>query len=100
MISQEYVTMVNLSVVINSSKERIKLEPGIVFIGRAKDCHISISDKTISARHARIVTYFNASYIEDLSSTNGTYLNGKRVKMHTLHPGDEIALGQQRMIIG
>ena len=92
--------MASLSVVIDSTQQRVDLAPGIVFIGRAKDCDINIADKTISAHHARIVTYFNASYIEDLSSTNGTYLNGKRVKMHTLHPGDEISLGQQRMIVG
>lgn len=91
--------MASLSVVIDSTQQKLELSPGIVFIGRAKDCDIKIPDKTVSAHHARIVTYFDASYIEDLSSTNGTYLNGKRVKMHTLHPGDEISLGQLRMIV-
>ena len=90
----------SLSVVIDSTQQRVNLPTGEIFIGRAKDCDINIADQTISAHHARIVTYFNASYIEDLSSTNGTFLNGKRVKMHTLHPGDEISLGMQRMIVG
>ena len=92
--------MASLSVIVDATQQRVDLSPGTVSIGRAKDCDINIPDKTISAHHARIVTYFDASYIEDLSSTNGTYLNGKRVKMHTLHPGDEISLGRQRMIIG
>ncbi len=91
--------MTTLTVIGNTYPEQINLEPGTVFIGRAIDNDVKFRDKLISAHHAKIVTCFDASYIEDLSSTNGTFINGKRVKMHTLHPGDEIIVGHRRMVV-
>ena len=91
--------MTTLTVLDHINHERINLEPGTVFIGRARDNDVKFQDKLISAHHAKIVTCFEASYIEDLSSTNGTFINGKRVKMHTLHPGDEITVGHRRMVV-
>ena len=73
----------------------VVLNPGDVTIGRSRDNDLTIKDATVSARHAKIVTFFDVSYIEDLHSTNGTYLNGKRITKHTLHDGDEIRLGKQ-----
>ncbi len=81
------------------SLPEIILKPGALTIGRAKDNDTCIADKTVSSHHARIVTYFNASYIEDLGSTNGTLVNGKPVKKHTIHPGDIIKLGNAHFIV-
>ncbi|HEB58614.1 MAG TPA: FHA domain-containing protein [Gammaproteobacteria bacterium] len=81
------------------SLPQIKLKPGTLTIGRAKDNDTRVADKTVSSHHARIVTYFNASYIEDLGSTNGTMVNGKRVKKHTVHPGDVVKLGNVHFTI-
>jgi len=67
---------------------------GELTLGRAPDNHVHIDDTTVSANHARIFTYFYVSYIEDLNSTNGTFVNGKRITKHVLHPGDVIHLGQ------
>jgi pSer/pThr/pTyr-binding forkhead associated (FHA) protein len=91
--------MVTLTVIDEAGNRQIPLKQGAVFIGRAKDNDVNLADKALSAHHAKIVTYFDASYIEDLASTNGTFINGKRVKMHTLHPGDEIKLGLHRFIV-
>ncbi|VAX00343.1 hypothetical protein MNBD_GAMMA21-655 [hydrothermal vent metagenome] len=92
--------MATLTVIDSTNKhENIKLQPGTVFIGRAKDNDVNFEDKLVSAHHAKIVTCFDASYIEDLSSTNGTFINGKRIKLHTLHPGDEITVGQLRLVV-
>ena len=91
--------MFSLTLLNNAESQSISLAPGIVHIGRHPDNDINLSDRRISSHHAKIVTYFDASYIEDLSSTNGTFINGKRVTMHTLHPGDEITLGHQRIIV-
>lgn len=72
----------------------VQLAAGAVTIGRAQDNKIRLDDKTVSAHHAQIVTYFNASYIEDLGSTNGTTVNGKKVQMQVLHPGDTVIIGR------
>ena len=71
----------------------VNLQSGALSIGRADDNDLHIPDNTVSAYHARIFTYLEASYIEDLGSTNGTFLNGKRIQKHTLHEGDVIKLG-------
>ncbi len=77
----------------------VKLQAGAMSIGRAGDNDLHIADKSVSSYHARIFTYLDASYIEDLGSTNGTYLNGKRIEKHTLHPGDVIKLGKHELEI-
>ena len=87
--------MAKISVIQNDKTvQMIELARGAVTIGRADDNQVQIADTTISAHHAQIVTYFNASYVEDLGSTNGTFVNGKQVQMHVLKPGDIISIGQ------
>lgn len=88
----------------NTNRERfeaggVKLLTGAMSIGRASDNDLHIVDATVSSYHARIFTYLEASYIEDLGSTNGTYLNGKRIQKHTLHAGDVIKLGKHELEI-
>jgi pSer/pThr/pTyr-binding forkhead associated (FHA) protein len=77
----------------------LKLTEGTISIGRAEDNDLSIHDTFVSAHHARIFTYQSASYIEDLESTNGIYLNGKKVLKHTLHSGDIVSLGKHQFKI-
>jgi pSer/pThr/pTyr-binding forkhead associated (FHA) protein len=77
----------------------VKVEAGILSIGRAADNDIQIDDHTVSGHHAKIVTFFNASYIEDLDSTNGTFVNGQRVTKRTLNPNDVIQVGHHRLMI-
>ncbi len=77
----------------------VKLQAGAISIGRAGDNDLRLADATVSSYHARIFTYLEASYIEDLGSTNGTYLNGKRIEKHTLHAGDIIKLGKHELEI-
>jgi len=79
--------------------ETIKLTDGTISIGRATDNDLSIHDTFVSAHHARIFTYQSASYIEDLGSTNGILLNGRKVQKHTLHSGDIVSLGHHQFKI-
>jgi pSer/pThr/pTyr-binding forkhead associated (FHA) protein len=71
------------------NKERIT-------IGRKPENDIQIDNLAISGRHALITTILDASFLEDLGSTNGTYVNGKLIKKHALKHGDEIIIGRQQ----
>ncbi len=76
-----------------------ELHHGEVILGRSKQCTVSIEDPTVSALHARIYTYLSVSYIEDLDSSNGTFVNDKAVKKRILLPGDIIRLGNYQLIV-
>ena len=62
-------------------------------IGRSRDCDIPVDDPNVSRRHAEIRHEDGAYWIEDLGSTNGVLVNGKRVERAKLEPEDEILLG-------
>ena len=76
-------------------REEITLSPGTRTIGRGPDNDIVINDPSVSTCHAKIVTFFDASYIEDLDSRNGTYVNGKKIKKHVIHAGDNVFFGSR-----
>lgn len=64
-------------------------------LGRLDSNHIQLTDPSISKRHARIVPVNSGSswQIEDLGSSNGTYVNGRKVEQHVLQPGNRIKCG-------
>lgn len=66
-------------------------------IGRKPHNDIQIDNLAISGEHAVIVTILNDSFLEDLDSTNGTFVNGQSVKKHFLQNGDVIELGKYRL---
>ncbi len=66
---------------------------GRLIIGRTADNDIQIDSEFVSRHHAQIYTDEKHSWIEDLNSTNGVFLNNKRVKKKRLYDGDEIELG-------
>lgn len=78
--------------------EKIALIHGTINIGRMPDNDIQIEDQAVSAHHAKIVTFFKPTYIKDLMSTNGSYVNGKQIQEHTLEHGDVITIGQHHII--
>ena len=59
---------------------------------------MAIDDKTISGQHFRIVPKEEQWFILDLESTNGTYVDGERVKFRELKPGSQIHAGQCQFI--
>jgi DNA-binding winged helix-turn-helix (wHTH) protein len=68
--------------------------------GREEAYAVRIDASTVSRRHARIVVVCGNATIEDLESTNGTSVNGKRIACPTsLSPGDELALGSEKLQI-
>lgn len=69
------------------NKERIS-------IGRLKENDIHLENLAVSGRHALVLTILEDSFLEDLESTNGTYVNGKPIKKHALRNGDVIGIGK------
>jgi hypothetical protein len=69
------------------------LVPGRFIVGRTSDNDMQVESKFVSRHHMQFVTSVDSCYVEDLNSTNGVFLNGKRVRRHKLQPGDVIKLG-------
>jgi len=69
-----------------------------VVIGRADKCHVVLDDTYVSQVHARIFTRDGTYVLEDLGSTNGTYLNRRRITAPTeLQRGDQVKIGKTVM---
>jgi len=74
----------------NMSKERYT-------IGRLPDNDVRIDNPAVSGHHSLIINILNDSFLEDLNSTNGTYVNGKLIKKHALQHGDTITIGHHQL---
>ena len=68
-----------------------------ITIGRRTDNDICLDNLAISGYHSQITTVLNDSFLEDLNSTNGTFVNSKLVKKHALRDGDIIDIGNHRI---
>jgi predicted component of type VI protein secretion system len=70
------------------------------YVGRAKDVAISLSDPEVSRRHARFSSHDGVAYVEDCRSSNGTFLNGRRITdAIEVRQGDEIDVGTTRLVV-
>jgi general secretion pathway protein A len=77
----------------------LHLVPGRKVIGRTPDNDLQIDSKFISRHHCQFVTSGDGTtVIEDLNSTNGIVIHGKRVRRHALRDGDVIAMGQHELL--
>ena len=75
----------------NMTKERYT-------VGRLPDNDVRIDNPAVSGHHSLIINILNDSFLEDLNSTNGTYVNGKLVKKHALQNGDVITIGHHQLL--
>lgn len=66
-------------------------------LGRLADNDIEVDNLAVSGHHALILTILNDSFIEDLNSTNGTFVNGKPIKKYALKDGDLITIGKHEL---
>jgi len=77
------------------SGTRLRLGPGPILIGRAEDSTLVLDDDYASTRHARLTQQGQEYFLEDLGSTNGTYLDRARVTTPTPVPiGVPIRIGR------
>ncbi len=74
------------------------LDDDVFQVGRAPGSDLVLKDRTISGRHARIVHRVDGYWMEDLNSTNGTFVNGHRVDRQRLRTGDRIAFDKLEFI--
>ncbi|MEW6512871.1 MAG: FHA domain-containing protein [Pseudomonadota bacterium] len=77
--------------------KEIPLDKERVMIGRKPQNDIQIDNLAISGAHAVVVTILHDSFLEDLDSTNGTFVNGQQIKKHFLQNNDVIELGKYRL---
>lgn len=68
-----------------------------IVLGRDEDCELVMSDIAVSRRHAKIAIEGGRFYLQDLSSGNGTFLNGVPIQKEELVPGDEILIGDRTL---
>ncbi len=75
------------------------LGEGTTVAGRSDSSDIFLGDVTVSREHARFVVDGDGLRVEDLGSTNGTYVNGERFESRRLEPGDEVIVGKFHLVV-
>jgi pSer/pThr/pTyr-binding forkhead associated (FHA) protein len=85
------LTLTNLSATEVHSQHYIQ---PVIILGREPDCDFPMDDQTVSSQHARLSYHQQQWWLEDLASTNGTFLNGDAVTAPVvITHGDELRLG-------
>ncbi len=67
-------------------------------MGRGTDASLCVADEQVSRHHCQIERDGGNYIIRDLGSTNGTFLNGVRVLICRLHPGDQLQIGSSQIL--
>jgi pSer/pThr/pTyr-binding forkhead associated (FHA) protein len=77
--------------------KELKIDQDEIIIGRDPGNDIQIDNEAVSREHARIIRGPNYYLIEDLNSTNGTFVNGKKINKKFLQEVDEISIGKHSL---
>ena len=91
-----------LSIIMDSDPraETLNFDQNEIIIGRDESCDIRLPDQATSGKHARLVYRNMHWWIEDLMSTNGTYLNDERIESPAiLINGDELRIGKSILVV-
>jgi pSer/pThr/pTyr-binding forkhead associated (FHA) protein len=78
--------------------EKFEIVSAETLIGRAPSCDLQLADESISREHSVVLADGETYTLEDLQSTNGIKVNGKRMRSTELGHGDEIEIGQTHLI--
>lgn len=80
----------------NSMGRSFRLEGTSCIVGRSAECHFPLDDEGISRKHAKVVILPDGvALVKDLGSTNGTFVNERKIDAHPLEDGDRIRLGSE-----
>jgi pSer/pThr/pTyr-binding forkhead associated (FHA) protein len=85
-------------IVDGTAKREYVLTANTAVIGRGRECNVRLKDLAASSRHAAIISVRRDAIIEDLDSTNGTYVNGEMINKQVLLDGDVITIGSNTMV--
>lgn len=77
---------------------RLTLKPGRLVVGRAEDAGLRLESQFVSRQHCHLITTAEQTFVEDLGSTNGILVNGRRRRLHRLFPQDKIVIGDHTLI--
>ena len=77
--------------------KELKIDQDEIIIGRDSGNDIQIDNVAVSREHARIIKGPDFYLIEDLNSTNGTFVNGKKINKKFLQEVDEISIGKHSL---
>jgi hypothetical protein len=83
----------------NSVLKELSVGTKEVSIGRSPDNGLVIDNPAVSHYHARVFNEEGRLMLEDFGSMNGTFVNGQRVKMVTLKPGDSVGIGKHTIVV-
>ncbi len=85
----------------DDEQRKFSINPERTIVGRRQDCDLRIPTRDVSRRHCEIVPGEKRGevMVRDLGSSNGTYVNGKRVSETVLHPGDRLSVGPVTFIV-
>ena len=75
------------------------LAPGVTSVGRDAASDIFLDDVTVSRYHAQFTVEDDTLTVEDVGSTNGTYVNSERSDSAQVKPGDEVIIGKYHLIV-
>ena len=74
------------------------LDEDTTSLGRIATNNIRLLDEMVSGHHAKIIRFQNNYFIEDIASTNGSFVNGKRIRKCVLKDGDKISFGPYKLM--
>lgn len=83
----------------NSVLKELSVGAKEVSIGRSPDNGLVIDNPAVSHYHARVFNEEGRLMLEDFGSMNGTFVNGQRVKIVTLKPGDSVGIGKHTIVV-
>ncbi len=77
----------------NGKKQCVNLKQGVNTIGRRPECDVRIPMMLVSREHCRIIEQDDKIVVEDLGSSNGTFINSKRIMEGVVEAGDKLSIG-------
>jgi pSer/pThr/pTyr-binding forkhead associated (FHA) protein len=90
--------MASLTIIVEGVEQRIPLESAAVTLGRGLESDVRLKDIKASRRHCQVVKTSKGYQCVDLSSGNGTYVNGVQIKTQLLGSGDKITIGSTTIL--